>query len=118
MNTHMSRPDLISPFCLNRVGLVLAAGIATHPDSQYHKGGAPGFSTSRYYEKAMRHMMQYALGKKDEDHLACAICNLNFIIDIQGKAVEGVVPPELDDMPCYKTECEDGKTEEKQDDRA
>ena len=112
MNTHDSSPGLISPFFLNRVGLRLAEGVATHPDSDYNRGGAPGFTAFDYYDKAMRHLVQYALGCTDEDHLAAVGCNINFLIDIQAKVARGVLPPETDNMPYYGAEKEDGGGEQ------
>lgn len=87
-----SRPDLISPFALIRVGEVMRKGAVKYADRNWEKG----IPFSRFYASATRHLLQYGMGKKDEDHLAQCIFNLQAIIHFQE-----LERKDLDDMPKY-----------------
>ena len=78
------RPDLISPFFLTRLGEHLRKGAVKYGEWNW----AMGIPSSRCYASCMRHLMAYAMGKTDEDHLAAAAFNIMAIIhneDVDGK---------------------------------
>lgn len=50
-----------------------------------------------YFDSAMRHLFCWAMGWKDEDHLAAAIWNLCSILETEEFIKRGKLPPELDD---------------------
>lgn len=70
------RPDLISPFFMERLGQHLGQGAKKYSAWNWAKG----IPNSRCYESLMRHLMQFAKGYTDEDHLAAAACNIMFMI--------------------------------------
>lgn len=70
------RPDLISPFFLERLGTHLRKGAAKYDTWNWAKG----IPNSRCFESCMRHLIEYAQGMRDEDHLAAAAFNIMAII--------------------------------------
>ena len=91
--TGKPRPDLMSPFAMERVGYVFARGAEKYDENNWHKG----MPLSRYLASAERHLMQFKQGDTDEDHLAQAVWNLCAIMHHQE-----VGPPGLDDLPHYE----------------
>lgn len=87
------RPDLMSPFAMERVGYVFARGAEKYEERNWEKG----MPLSRYLASAERHLMQFKQGDTDEDHLAQAVWNLCAILHHQE-----VGPPGLDDLPHYE----------------
>lgn len=86
------RFDLISPFMLRRLALVMERGAVKYDDRNWEKG----MPFSRFTDSALRHINQFVMGKSDEDHLAQAIFNLMAIIHFQEAGPAG-----LDDLPHY-----------------
>ncbi len=96
------RPDLISPFFMERLGQHLGQGAKKYSPWNWAKG----IPNSRCYESLMRHLMQFAKGDTDEDHLAAAACNLMFMIHNEevGKQMRPMLGPMdglLVDMPIF-----------------
>jgi len=91
------RFDLISPFALLRLARVYEKGSYKYADRNWEKGAAFG----RFISSALRHIFQYMMGYKDEDHLAQATWNLFAIMHLEQ------THPELDDMPNYIKEEKD-----------
>lgn len=96
------RPDLISPFFMLRLGEHLRKGAVKYSTWNWAKG----IPNSRCYESAMRHLMLYSIGKRDEDHLAAAAFNIMAMIHNEEVTKSGA---ELDldktglvDMPVFK----------------
>lgn len=87
------RPDLLSPFALERIAWVYARGAQKYGDRNWEKGMPLG----RYLASAERHLMQFKQGDRDEDHLAQAAWNLIAIMHHQMVGPEG-----LDDLPVYE----------------
>lgn len=102
-----SRPDLISPFFLDRVGWVCAKGAAKYEPRNWEKG----MPLSEFVASADRHWMQFKKGMMDEDHIAQCAWNLMGIIHFQelGRT-------DLDDLPKYFSDKLKG--EEPNDDRS
>ena len=100
------RPDLISPFFMMRLGEHLRKGANKYTEWNWAKG----IPSSRCFASCMRHMMQYAMGKRDEDHLSAAAFNIMAIIhneETEGKAAlveTGAISSvrTLNDMPKFK----------------
>jgi hypothetical protein len=93
MASNKERPDLISPFAESRVGSWLGKGAEKYGDRNWEKG----MPFTVFYASMKRHMMKFAKGWTDEDHLAAIIFNAQAIIHFQelGRT-------ELDDMPHYQ----------------
>ena len=100
------RPDLISPFFMMRLGEHLRKGANKYTEWNWAKG----IPSSRCFASCMRHLMQYAMGKRDEDHLSAAAFNIMAIIhneETEGKAAlveSGSISSArtLNDMPKFK----------------
>jgi hypothetical protein len=65
------RFDLIPVACLYRVAELYRKGAEKYGERNWEKG-AP---ISRFYSSLFRHLMAWAVGKKDEDHLAAVVWN-------------------------------------------
>lgn len=66
------RYDLIPGLPLKRLAELYARGAKKYGDWNWTKGIPSG----RCYSSAFRHLMQYNLGDKDEDHLAAVVFNV------------------------------------------
>jgi hypothetical protein len=100
--TDKPRPDLISPFFLERLGEHLRKGAIKYQPWNWAKG----IPSSRCYESAMRHLMRYAQGYTDEDHLAAAAFNIMAIIHNEETACNETVSmaeptDHINDMPKF-----------------
>lgn len=93
MASDKERPDLVSPFALRRVGRWMGMGGKKYGDRNWEKG----MPFSVFFASLMRHAIKYAMGWRDEDHLAAIIFNAQAIIHF-----EEVGRAELDDMPHYQ----------------
>ena len=57
---------------------------------------------SRCVASLKRHLMKYQQGKRDEDHLAAIMFNAMALIHYEEMIERGLLPAELNDMPCYQ----------------
>ncbi|MFN3323407.1 MAG: dATP/dGTP diphosphohydrolase domain-containing protein [Bryobacteraceae bacterium] len=94
MASDKERPDLISPFALRRVGRWLGMGAKKYGERNWEKG----MPLSVFYASLIRHALKWAMGWRDEDHMAAVIFNAQAIIHFEetGRA-------DLDDMPHYQS---------------
>lgn len=103
------RPDLISPFVMERIGNHMRKGAQKYCAWNWAKG----IPSSRFYESLMRHLMKYAQGLRDEDHLSAAVFNLMGLIhneELCGQPIElslpdgtfQCLPIELLDFPVFQ----------------
>jgi hypothetical protein len=86
------RFDLISPVALRRLALVYERGAKKYDDHNWEKG----IPMSRCLDSALRHLNQYKLGHRDEDHLAQAAWNVFSMLHFEE------LRPDLDDLPSYE----------------
>lgn len=93
-----SRPDLISPVFLDRLGTLLAKGAEHYGERNWEKG----MPLSRFLASAMRHLLQTIDGQEDEDHAIQCAFNLMGYVHTQHRIKAGLLPAELDDMPHEK----------------
>uniref|UniRef100_A0A6M3LI19 dATP/dGTP diphosphohydrolase N-terminal domain-containing protein n=1 Tax=viral metagenome TaxID=1070528 RepID=A0A6M3LI19_9ZZZZ len=70
-------------------------GALKYSDRNWEKG----IPISRFCDSAMRHLFQFILGLKDENHLIASIWNLVGAYETLKRIDEGVLPKELDDLP-------------------
>jgi hypothetical protein len=56
-----------------------------------------GLRLTRCLSSALRHLMQYAAGMSDEDHLAAAGCNVVMALQLRADIEAGRLPTSLDD---------------------
>ncbi len=92
-----SRPDLVSPFALDRLGEWLRKGAKKYSERNWEKG----MPISRVMASLCRHVLAYQEGRKDEDHMAAVMCNAMFVLHYEEMIARGVLPAELSDMPRY-----------------
>lgn len=90
--TGKGRPDLISPFGLNRLAKWYELGSMKYGDRNWEKG----MPFSRYTASMFRHVIQWMMGDESEDHLAAVTWNALGIIHHQELG-----ELEWDDMPHY-----------------
>ena len=70
--TGKGRFDLISPYALLRLAQVYERGAVKYEEYNWLKGS----SYMRFIDSALRHIQQWEMGMRDEDHLAAASWNL------------------------------------------
>jgi len=93
------RPDLISPFFSERLGEWLRKGAQKYSARNWEKG----IPNSRCLASLERHLVKFKQGCADEDHESAMAFNIMVIIHNQRMIAEGLLPPELDDLPKYLT---------------
>lgn len=94
-----ARPDLITPEFLLRLGELLARGAKKYGERNFEKGQ----NVSRGYASALRHLLQYASGDREEDHLAAVAFNVMSIMTVEERVATGLLPELLLDLPFYQT---------------
>lgn len=88
-----SRPDLISAPFLLRLGIHLAKGAKKYKERNWELG----IPASRCFGSALRHLLQWSLGMRDEDHLAAAAFNIMAIMHFEELKREDLL-----DHPSYQ----------------
>ena len=96
-----SRPDLFSPFALERVGEWLRLGSLKYAENNWMKG----MSYSRVVASLHRHLMKYMQRDDTEDNLAAIIVNASFLMHYDAMIERGVLPKSLDDLPTFDPMC-------------
>lgn len=89
-----SRPDLISPIALWRLGLWLEKGAQKYTERNWELG----IPLSEYIASAHRHLLLLADGNEDEDHASALLFNAMAFIHTEHRIRNGDLPPELDDL--------------------
>jgi len=92
------RPDLVSPFAMERLGEWLRLGAVKYRERNWEQG----IPVSRCVASLARHLMKYQQGCRDEDHMAAVMCNAMFILHFEEMIRRSLLPSELDDMPTYQ----------------
>jgi hypothetical protein len=89
------RMDLLPVRALIGVAKVFEAGAVKYDPDNWRKG----IPLRRYMDSGLRHAMKYLRGDRDEDHLHQAIWNFMCLSETQSLIEEGLLPPELNDLP-------------------
>lgn len=87
-----TRPDLMSPFALERLGHWYRMGAKKYGDRNWEKG----MNYSRYTQSMFRHLLQWMKGDTSEDHLSAIAWNAMAIMHHQE-----LKETHLDDMIKY-----------------
>jgi len=103
------RMDLLPVRALIEVAKIFEAGAKKYAARNWEKG----IPLSRYMDSGLRHAMKWLRGDRDEPHLAMAIWNLMCLQDTQLRIAEGLLPPELNDLPCNPIELVGGKEKDR-----
>lgn len=91
------RYDLLQVLALRRVAVVLQRGATKYSARNWEKG----IPLSRFVDSALRHLMQYLEGRRDEDHAAQAAWNILGLIHTEEMIERGLLPASLNDLPNY-----------------
>lgn len=91
------RLDLASPFAKERLGILLARGVAKFGDRNWEKGMPLG----QFLASAERHLNAFKKGDTSEDHLAAIVFNIDAIMHGQEMIARGRWPAEYNDIPNY-----------------
>lgn len=92
-----SRPDLMNPLVLRRLGQHFANGCDKYGEKNFELGQL----SSRYRASLGRHMLDYDEGLRDEDHLSAIIWNAMCIMMNQEFVERGIYPVEIHDFSDY-----------------
>lgn len=79
------RIDLISPYALIRLGMLMARGAKKYSERNWELGQ----TVTVLLASVLRHIAQYMIGMRDEDHLAAAMFGLQAIIHFEERAKQG-----------------------------
>jgi hypothetical protein len=97
-NNDKPRPELVSPFALERLAQLYAEGANKYADRNWEKG----MPYTRVIASLERHILKYKQGLRDEDHLAAAAWNVFALMHYDAMIELGILPTTLDDMPDYR----------------
>lgn len=79
------RYDLIGLHGLTRLAFLMARGALKYGERNWEKGQP----ASRYLASAFRHLVQYAMGDRSEDHLAAVAFNVFGIMHVEEEYAKG-----------------------------
>lgn len=85
-------PELISPIFTKRLAAHLAKGAKKYGERNWEKG----IPIEKIIGSLLRHITQYQLGYKDEDHLAAIACNAMFLLHTDTMISNHMLPQSLD----------------------
>lgn len=88
------RYDLLPFYALQRLAQHYQNGADKYGPHNWRKGQRLG----RYLSSAIRHLANYAMGDRSEDHLSAAVFNIFSIIETERMIQQGRLIPELDDL--------------------
>ena len=91
------RPDLVSPFAVDRVSWIYKHGADWYGDRNWERG----MPFSRVLASLERHLVAYKQGKTDEDHLGQLVWNGMALLHYEEVIKLGLLPAELNDLPRY-----------------
>lgn len=91
------RPDLFSPFAMERIGLWLEQGARKYEPRNWEKG----MGYERVTASLHRHLMKYMENDTSEDHLAAIAVNASFLMHYDAMIERGVLPESLNNLPKY-----------------
>lgn len=92
------RPELVTPYGLERLAMHYARGAQKYEDRNWEKGS----KFSRTTASLERHVIDWKKGKTNEDHLAAIAWNAFALMHYQEMVRLGKLPADLDDMPHYE----------------
>lgn len=87
--------DLLPMLSLIKISKVMQAGACKYKKRNWENG----IKLSRFFDSGMRHLSQFVLGFKDEEHLSQAIWNFMCLQETKIRIEAGLLPKELNDIP-------------------
>jgi hypothetical protein len=88
-------PSMIPPEAIRRIALRFELGAEKYGKDNWLKG----IPLSRYQDAIIRHLLAWAEGKTDEDHLGAVGWNMAAAVWTEDAIKAGTLPAELDDLP-------------------
>ena len=85
------RYDLLPFSSLERIAIHTELGAKKYGDRNWEKGQP----IKRYINSAIRHITKFAMGYRDEDHLAACAWNVMAAMWTTDQVIEGTLPPQL-----------------------
>jgi len=92
------RMDLMPPRALLAISKIYEEGCFKYGNRNWEKG----IPLHCFLDSALRHLMNFQEGKKDEPHLWMAGWNILCLIETEERIKEGILPEELNDLPWLK----------------
>jgi len=89
------RYDLFALIAIQRLAKHYENGAVKYGDRNWEKGQP----LSRYWDSAVRHLVEFLMGLRDEDHLAAALWNVAALIQTEELIKRGKLPITLNDLP-------------------
>jgi hypothetical protein len=89
------RMDLLPVRAIIEVSKIFEGGAKKYQPRNWEAG----IPLSRYMDSGLRHAMKWLRGDRDEPHLAMACWNFLCLLETQMRIEEGLLPPELNDLP-------------------
>jgi len=87
--------DLLPFLAITKLAKVLEVGANKYSRRNYEKG----LPLSRYLDSGLRHLVQFTLNFKDEEHLSQAIWNFVILQEMKLRIEAGLLSEELNDIP-------------------
>jgi len=89
------RFDLIPWRAVRALAIHMEKGCEKYGERNWEKG----IPVSKYFDSATRHLMQFYLGSRKENHLAATLWNVSCMYETIELIEEGKLPLELYDLP-------------------
>lgn len=93
------RYDLLPAYALHRLARHFENGAVKYGDENWRKG----IPLRRFMDSAIRHMLKFLEGHRDEDHAAAAAWNILGLIETQEQIRRGNLPESLNNLPDFAT---------------
>ena len=93
--TNKGRFDLVPPLPLVRLAKHYEAGARKYAERNWEKG----LPLSRFIDSAFRHLVQFMMGERSEDHLAAVLWNIAGYIQTEAWIRQNKLSPNLHDVP-------------------
>ena len=91
------RYDLMPPFASMFLARIYENGCLKYGDRNWERG----IPVERYLDSAMRHIMKYQAGMRDEPHLSMALWNLSSAVWTAAMVTLGLRPRSLFNLPSH-----------------
>jgi len=91
------RPDLLPARAQMRKSVIHMLGSIKYEERNWEKGQPQ----SQFLASALRHLYKWLSGDVSEDHLAQLGWNVDCLIDQEERALAGLLPKTLLNLPCY-----------------
>ncbi len=98
ITNNKGRFDLISPIFLIRLAKHYQNGAKKYSERNWEKG----LPLNSYIDSALRHLITYLEGCREEDHLAAAAWNIACLIHTEEMIKRSKLSSDLNNLPTYK----------------